>query len=212
MQTAAGKLYEVDIRLRPSGQSGLLVSSLQAFDRYQRQDAWTWEHQALLRSRAVAGHDGIKEAFEKLRLLALTTYVRQGKLAAEVGEMRQRMRQELPGGTALLMDLKQDPGGIADIEFLVQYLILREAGRYPDLCRWSDNIRQLEVLANHGVLTSADAEQLAEVYRTYRRRLHQLNLAGAPGLLPRIEMAELAAIVVRHWQAVFYTQNPPVPE
>jgi glutamate-ammonia-ligase adenylyltransferase len=212
MHTTSGKLYEVDIRLRPSGQSGLLVSSLTAFDLYQHQDAWTWEHQALLRSRAVAGDSGVKAAFEQLRVRALTTYVRREQLATEVADMRQRMRNELSRGTVDLLDVKQDPGGIADIEFLVQYLVLREANRYPDLLRWSDNIRQLEALAAHAILAPADAEELADAYRTYRQRLHHLNLAGAPGLLPRAETAGLAATVIRHWQAVFYTETPAAAE
>ena len=209
MHTTSGKLYEVDIRLRPSGQSGLLVSSLAAFDHYQRQDAWTWEHQALLRSRAVAGDEGVKAAFEELRVKALTTYVRREQLAKEVADMRQRMRDELSKGTATQLDVKQDPGGITDIEFLVQYLVLREAWRYPDLVRWSDNIRQLEALAAHGILPAADAEELADAYRTYRQRIHHLNLAGAPGLVPRAEAAVLTATVIRHWQSVFYTDASP---
>src|SRR5690606_356924 len=100
---------EVDIRLRPSGRSGLLVSSLTAFDRYQREDAWTWEHQALLRSRAVAGDAGVRQAFEALRVHALTRYVRRERLREEVADMRGRMRAELAQGTAELLDLKQDP-------------------------------------------------------------------------------------------------------
>jgi glutamate-ammonia-ligase adenylyltransferase len=208
MHTASGKLYEVDIRLRPSGQSGLMVSSLAAFDRYQQQDAWTWEHQALTRSRAVAGDAGVKAAFEALRVHALTTYVRRDKLAAEVADMRQRMRSELSKGTSECFDIKQDPGGVADIEFLVQYLVLREAHRYPVLVRWSDNIRQLEALAAHGILPPADAELLAETYREYRRHIHHGNLAGRSGLVPHAEVAGLAATVTRLWQAVFYTAAP----
>jgi glutamate-ammonia-ligase adenylyltransferase len=208
MHTASGKLYEVDIRLRPSGQSGLMVSSLAAFDRYQQQDAWTWEHQALTRSRAVAGDAGVKAAFEILRVHALTTYVRRDKLATEVADMRQRMRSELSKGTDELFDIKQDPGGVADIEFLVQYLVLREAHRYPDLVRWSDNIRQLEALGAHGILSPADAELLAETYREYRRHIHHGNLAGRSGLVPHAAVAGLAATVTRLWQAVFYTAAP----
>lgn len=208
MHTTSGKLYEVDVRLRPDGQSGLLVSSLAAFDRYQREDAWTWEHQALLRSRAVAGDAGVQTAFEALRVQALRSYVRRERLGAEVAEMRQRMRTELSRGTAGLMDLKQDPGGVADIEFLVQYLVLREAPGFPDLLRWSDNIRQLEGLAAHGVLTAEVAAELADAYRSYRQRLHQLSLAGDAALLPRAEVASLVAAVTRIWQGVFYTEDP----
>ncbi|MEZ5562656.1 MAG: bifunctional [glutamate--ammonia ligase]-adenylyl-L-tyrosine phosphorylase/[glutamate--ammonia-ligase] adenylyltransferase [Gammaproteobacteria bacterium] len=208
MHTASGKLYDVDIRLRPSGQSGLMVSSLAAFDRYQQQDAWTWEHQALLRSRAVAGDPGVKAAFEALRVHALTSYVRREKLATEVAEMRQRMRAELSQGTDERFDVKQDPGGVADIEFIVQYLVLREAHRFPDLVRWSDNIRQLEALAAHGILSPADAELLAETYREYRRHIHHRNLAGRSGLVPHAEVADLPVTVTRLWQSVFYTAAP----
>ncbi|MCL4790857.1 MAG: bifunctional glutamine synthetase adenylyltransferase/deadenyltransferase, partial [Gammaproteobacteria bacterium] len=195
-------------RLRPSGQSGLMVSSLSAFDRYQQQDAWTWEHQALLRSRAVAGDPGVKAAFEALRVHALTSYVRRDKLATEVAEMRQRMRAELSQGTDERFDVKQDPGGVADIEFMVQYLVLREAHRFPDLVRWSDNIRQLEALAAHGILSPADAELLAETYREYRRHIHHRNLAGRSGLVPHAEVADLPVTVTRLWQSVFYTAAP----
>jgi len=142
MHTTSGKLYEVDIRLRPSGQSGLLVSSLTAFDLYQRQDAWTWEHQALLRSRAVACDSGVKAAFEQLRVKALTTYVRRENLAKEVVEMRQRMRDELSKARRAA-GREAGPGGITDIEFLVQYLVLRSVA-LPGPVRWSDNIRQLK--------------------------------------------------------------------
>jgi [glutamine synthetase] adenylyltransferase / [glutamine synthetase]-adenylyl-L-tyrosine phosphorylase len=203
MSTTSGKLYEVDIRLRPSGRSGLLVSSLQAFELYQRQDAWTWEHQALLRSRAVAGDPGVRAAFEELRVRALTTYVRRENLREEVLDMRRRMREELTRGTEDLLDLKQDPGGITDIEFIVQYLVLREAHRHADLVHWSDNIRQLEGLASHGILAAGDAGALADAYRSYRERLHHLSLAGDPGMVPRSEAAQLTATVNRLWNQVF---------
>lgn len=203
MHTTTGKLYEVDIRLRPSGRSGLLVSSLTAFDRYQREDAWTWEHQALLRSRAVAGDAGVRQAFEALRVHALTRYVRRERLREEVADMRGRMRAELAQGTAELLDLKQDPGGITDIEFLVQYLVLREAAAHPELVHWSDNIRQLEALAACGILPADEAEALADAYRTYRQRIHRQNLAGDPGLAPRAEFSGLTALVGGLWQQVF---------
>ena len=212
MHTTSGKLYEVDIRLRPSGESGLLVSSLAALDIYQRDHAWTWEHQALLRSRAVAGDADVRAGFETLRTHALTHYVREDSLAKEVIAMRQRMRDELSRGTDELMDVKQDPGGITDLEFLVQYLVLRHARRIPDLVRWSDNIRQLESLADHGILAPAAAAELADTYRDYRKRMHHLNLAGQPGLLPRADLEAQVATVARHWEAVFYTAGPAAAE
>jgi glutamate-ammonia-ligase adenylyltransferase len=203
MHTTTGKLYEVDIRLRPSGRSGLMVSSLAAFEQYQRDDAWTWEHQALLRARAVAGDPGVRAAFEALRTQALCQYVRRDDLRREVADMRARMRAELAAGTPELLDLKQDEGGITDIEFLVQYLVLRDAARFPDLLRWSDNIRQLEALAAHGGLPAAEAEALADAYRRYRHRIHRQNLAGEPALAPRAEFADLVALVTAAWHRVF---------
>lgn len=203
MHTPTGTLYDVDTRLRPSGRAGLLVSSLSAFERYQRDDAWTWEHQALLRSRAVAGDAGVREAFERLRVRALTTYVRRDRLLEEVRDMRRRMRQELARGSEELFDLKQDPGGMADIEFLVQYLVLREAAAHPELVHWSDNIRQLEALTGAGVLEADDAEALAEIYRGYRHRTHRQDLAGEPALAPREEFASCIQRVRRLWTAVF---------
>jgi glutamate-ammonia-ligase adenylyltransferase len=203
MHTSTGKLYEVDIRLRPSGRAGLMVSSLAAFEQYQRDDAWTWEHQALLRARAVAGDATVKAAFEDLRVRILRDYVRREGLRDEVANMRARMRTELAAGTPELLDLKQDEGGITDIEFLVQYLVLREAGTHPDLVRWSDNIRQLEGLAARGILAAAEAEALADAYRRYRHRIHRQNLAGEPALAPRAEFAGLVALVTAAWRRVF---------
>ncbi len=203
LTTASGHMYEVDTRLRPSGRSGLLVSSLTAFDRYQREDAWTWEHQALLRSRAVAGDPAVIAAFETLRRDALARYVRRDTLRDEVVTMRGRMREELSKGTAANFDLKQDPGGIADIEFLVQYLVLKDADKHADLTEYSDNIRQLEALARDELLPAEDARLLTDTYRDYRTRLHHLALAGEPGLAPRDEIAEQAARVVALWDQVF---------
>ena len=203
MSTSSGALYEVDTRLRPSGKSGLLVSSLAAFDRYQREDAWTWEHQALSRGRAVAGTDSMRSSFESLRLRILTRYVHWDTLPADVLQMRQRMRAELGKGTVELFDLKQDEGGVTDIEFIVQYLVLREACHQAELLRFSDNIRQLESLAHAGLLEQSDADALADAYRIYRRRMHHLALGGQPALAPRSEVEVLSATVTEIWRRVF---------
>ncbi len=201
--TAVGSLYEVDTRLRPSGRSGALVSSLVAFDRYQREDAWTWEHQALLRSRVVAGDSGVSAAFASLRSKALTEYVRRDSLRQDVVQMRERMRRELSKGGDESFDLKQDPGGVADIEFIVQYLVLEHAADHPQLLTYSDNIRQLEALAAATLLDQATSEALAQSYRGFRTRMHRLSLAGEPALLPAAEVSELAAPVKAAWQRLF---------
>jgi [glutamine synthetase] adenylyltransferase / [glutamine synthetase]-adenylyl-L-tyrosine phosphorylase len=200
--TGAGVLYEVDTRLRPSGKGGLLVTSLNAFESYQREHAWTWEHQALLRARAVAGEPRVREAFEKLRVRMLVEAVRRDGLRQEVAAMRERMRNELAAGTAALFDLKQGAGGIADIEFLVQYLVLQHAAGDPRLLRWPDNMRQIEDLRDNGLLPAADSVLLHEAYLDFRQRLHRLALTNAPGLAPVDEVAELRDRVRALWQRI----------
>jgi glutamate-ammonia-ligase adenylyltransferase len=203
MSTTTGPLYEVDTRLRPNGQSGLLVSSLAAFYRYQQTEAWTWEHQALLRGRPVAGNAPLLAAFEELRRNVLAENVHRDSLQADVTQMRQKMRDELNNGTDELFDLKQDLGGVTDIEFIVQYLVLKEASHAPGLTAWPDNIRQLEALADTKILSAIDTELLAGAYREFRSRMHRLALAGRPRLAPRDEVAELAGKVRDIWQQVF---------
>jgi len=198
--TAAGVLYEVDTRLRPSGKGGLLVTSLAAFEAYQRDKAWTWEHQALLRARAVAGDPAVRRRFEVLRSAVLLEAVRRDTLREEVAAMRERMRRELSAGDSRLFDLKQDAGGVADIEFLVQYLVLANAPAQPGLLTWSDNVRQLESLRDAALLAPEDAAFLHESYLDYRRRLHHLALAGRPALVPVEEVSSLRDGVVALWQ------------
>jgi [glutamine synthetase] adenylyltransferase / [glutamine synthetase]-adenylyl-L-tyrosine phosphorylase len=200
--TGAGVLYEVDTRLRPSGKGGLLVTSLNAFESYQRERAWTWEHQALLRARAVAGDARVRAAFEQLRVRVLVEAVRRDDLRSEVSAMRERMRNELSSGTAAQFDLKQDSGGVADIEFLVQYLVLRNAADRPQLLRWPDNMRQIEDLRDAGLLSVADSALLHEAYVDFRQRLHRLTLANAPGRVPVAEVAALRAQVEEMWGRV----------
>ena len=179
MHSAAGRLYEVDMRLRPNGKGGFLMTGIDAFERYQMKEAWTWEHQALLRARAVAGDDALCARFETVRRRVLIEAVRRESLRADVAEMRARMRRELSLAGSGQFDIKQDAGGIADIEFLVQYWVLAAAARFPDLLAYTDNIRELEALARCGVVAEATAARLMDAYRGYRAVLHRLSLEGA---------------------------------
>src|SRR5208282_1735366 len=172
MHSAAGRLYEVDMRLRPNGKGGFLITGIEAFERYQLKDAWTWEHQALLRARAVAGDANLCVRFEAARRRVLCTAVRRDTLRSEVKSMRQRMRRELSQAGAGQFDIKQDAGGIADIEFLVQYWVLSAAGAHPELVTYSDNIRQLEGLARVRVVDAKTAQWLKGAYIGYRTLLH----------------------------------------
>ncbi len=203
MSTTSGPLYEVDTRLRPNGRSGFLVTSLAAFQRYQRTEAWTWEQQALLRGRSVAGDVPLMTAFEELRRQVLIENVRHDSLQSDVIEMRQKMRDELNRGTDELFDLKQDLGGVTDIEFIVQYLVLKEACNKPELTVWSDNIRQLEALTAAQILSDSDAELLSAAYREFRGHMHRQALAGRSNLVPRDEVMELAWKVRDIWKQVF---------
>jgi glutamate-ammonia-ligase adenylyltransferase len=182
--TPAGVLYEVDTRLRPSGRSGLLVTSLQAFAEYQRSDAWTWEHQALVRARAVAGPEAMVDAFQAVRREILSRPRDPDALRVEVREMRERMRAELGARTPGCIDLKQDPGGIADIEFMVQYAVLAGAREHPELLVWSDNIRQLDALEESGLMATEDATLLRDTYRALRRLGHLATLQGQQTAFP----------------------------
>ncbi len=204
MHSAAGRLYEVDMRLRPNGKGGFLMTGIEAFERYQRQDAWTWEHQALLRARPVAGDESLCHAFAAARRRILATAVHRDTLRVDVVEMRLRMQRELSKAGAGQFDIKQDAGGIADIEFLVQYWVLAAAHEHPDLLTYTDNIRQLEGLAAAGVLEAATAQWLTEAYIGYRTVLHHLSLEGqGERVVEAAPYASSRARVVEIWRKTF---------
>jgi [glutamine synthetase] adenylyltransferase / [glutamine synthetase]-adenylyl-L-tyrosine phosphorylase len=204
MHSAAGRLYEVDMRLRPNGKGGFLMTGIDAFERYQREDAWTWEHQALLRARSVGGDANLCSEFEAARRRILGVAVHRDTLRTDVMEMRMRMRRELSKAGAGQFDIKQDAGGIADIEFLVQYWVLAAANVYPELLTYTDNIRQLEGLAGVGVLERATAQWLTDAYIGYRTVLHHLSLEGqGERVVEAAPYAETRARVVEIWNEVF---------
>jgi glutamate-ammonia-ligase adenylyltransferase len=199
MHSAAGRLYEVDVRLRPSGKGGLLVTSITAFAEYQRSEAWTWEHQALLHARAVAGAVQLRSHFESVRLEVLADHVKRETLRTEVRNMRERMRKELSKGSAGHFDIKQDAGGVADIEFLAQYWALRWAKDYPPVVLFSDTIRQLESVASADLVPQLTVDELTAAYRAFRGRSHHLSLAGAGAIVPDSEFVAERAAVTRIW-------------
>jgi [glutamine synthetase] adenylyltransferase / [glutamine synthetase]-adenylyl-L-tyrosine phosphorylase len=201
MHSAAGRLYEVDVRLRPSGKGGLLVTNIDAFAEYQRQEAWTWEHQALLHARAVAGAGPLRERFEAVRLEALRQHVRRDSLRAEVRSMRERMRRELGSHDPARFDMKQDAGGIADIEFLAQYWALKWAHDYPPVALFSDTIRQLESVASADLVPQTCVDVLTTAYRQYRAAAHRLALDGVTSVVPAAEFSATRAAVTRVWGA-----------
>lgn len=201
----AGVLYEVDSRLRPSGNSGLLVSPFNAYAKYQENEAWTWEHQALVRARPVVGGEGLGKRFDVVRAKVLGKSRDPQQLQTEVREMREKMREHLSKSQEGMFDLKQDHGGIADIEFIVQFAVLRWAHDYPSLLKWTDNIRLLETLAQELLLTKEDAALLADAYRAYRAKAHRLALQGEPGVVAGGEFEEYKKGVARIWRDLLET-------
>jgi len=205
--TPAGVLYEVDMRLRPSGNSGLLVSSISAFEKYQQDSAWTWEHQALVRARAIAGDEGLASEFAQLRHSILVRERDIETLKHEVGDMRQKMAQNLgldkQAKQAGRFHLKQDPGGIVDIEFMVQFTVLAQAHRFPRLTQWSDNIRTMTLLSECGVLNEQENQQLTEAYIAYRSAGHQLQLQEEVNVVETEQFAAQRHIVLTIWQKFF---------
>jgi len=175
--TAAGILYETDLRLRPDGVSGLLVTPLDTMRRYQLQQAWLWEHQALTRARAVAGDAAIGRAFEQLRIEVLCAPREQAALRDGILEMRHKMLEAHPNKSALF-DLKHDHGGIIDVEFMVQYLVLGHARDHHELTANSGNLALLKTAAELGLISAVQAEATRTAYRQFRALQHQLRLAG----------------------------------
>ena len=177
--TAAGTLYDIDIRLRPDGVSGLMVSSLASFRRYQHEHAWTWEHQALTRARFVTGDAVVGAAFEDLRDEVLRMRHDRAALAKDVIDMRRKMAAGHPNRTALF-DLKHDAGGMVDVEFAVQFLVLAFAHEHPALTRNVGNIALLRIAGDEALIPAPVALAAADAYREFRRLQHQIRLTGAP--------------------------------
>lgn len=203
---AMGQLYEVDMRLRPSGESGMLVITTDGFRRYQENTAWTWEHQALVRARFAAGDVEVAEQVEKTRADILCQDRDQSELAEDVQRMRARMREHLmPLGKVkpTEFDLKQGAGGIVDIEFMVQYAVLAWSRRIPELARWTDNVRILEVLGREGLFEASECDALTEAYLAYRSVSHQYALQQHPGVAPADRFSRQRQAVSDKWQQMF---------
>ena len=201
--TAAGRLYDTDLRLRPDGAKGLLSSSLTGFRRYEHEQAWTWEHQALTRARFVAGDATIGAAFEDERRAILCIVRDREKLRGDVIDMRRRMLTGHPNPTALF-DLKHDAGGMVDVEFSIQYLVLAHARTHGVLTRNAGNIALLGIAGDLGLIPATFATAAADAYRDYRRLQHQIRLTGAAhARVDEAAQAQRRAAVTALWNHVF---------
>lgn len=198
-RTRAGVLYDTDMRLRPSGNAGLLVCHVEAFHQYQIEKAWLWEHQALVRARAVAGDSHLMARFESVREAILGQPRSAAQLRREVLDMRRRLFREHAPRQREMFDLKHDRGGIVDIEFLVQYLVLREAWRHRELLRWTDNVRLLQTLIECGVLSEYEGHYLKKAYLILRAVAHKLSLQEKPAVVDGGRFRRLRLRVYRIW-------------
>ncbi len=202
-RTANGMLYEVDMRLRPNGQSGLLVTALSGFERYQQEDAWTWEHQALVRARCVAGDRSLSSQVGGIRQHILAQNRDLETLINDVREMRAKMREQLDKSTPEQFDLKQGVGGITDIEFMVQYAALAWSADCPALLEYTDNIRVLEALKISDKLSEHDSNMLAGAYRYYRKLANRCILQAQPAVVSYEQVAAYRTQVTGIWQRWF---------
>ena len=202
MQTPAGQLFDTDLRLRPNGDAGLMVVSLESFRQYQLENAWVWEHQALTRARFAAGDPEIGRKFEAIRIEVLRQRRDLAKLRGEVMAMRQRMVDAHPNKTELF-DLKHDRGGLIDVEFIVQYLVLGHAFEHATLTGNLGNIALLKMAGELGLIPVDQAAQVADTYREYRRLQHGLRLNNQASRVDRKQVAENARGVRALWNRVF---------
>lgn len=201
-RTAAGILFETDLRLRPNGDAGLLVTSVEAFRKYQLEAAWVWEHQALTRARFCAGNAAVGKAFEEIRSEVLRQPRALDTLRREVLQMREKMRR-VHGGKSTQFEIKHDPGGLVDVEFLIQYLVLGHAHEHPQLAANLGNITLLGIAAELGLVPTELADRCADSYRLFRRLQHRQRLNGLQSLIAPGEVEGAREPVHELWQRVF---------
>lgn len=198
-RTATGILYDIDTRLRPSGASGLLAINFETFVEYQHKEAWTWEHQALVRTRVVYGTTEFKEKFDSARKEILQIERNPNTLKQEISEMRNKMHQTLAKEKEGLFDLKQSRGGIADIEFITQYLVLAHAHEHLELTTFSDNKRLLKQFVKLGLLSETEQKSMWQAYQLFRDIHHQLSLSLQPALVPEREISAHHLPILEIW-------------
>lgn len=203
-QTRDGRAYELDMRLRPSGNAGVMVVSVQAFELYQTQKAWAWEHQALVRARGVAGDQAVLGVFDRIRQAVLTKERDVNQVRTDVQEMRQKMQSHLgtQDGKAHQFNLKQDFGGLVDIEFLAQFLVLAYAHQYDNLAIWSDNVRIFEEVAKTELVCSQWCDKLTQTYLLLRKATHELALSDKQIIVDDEAWQDSRAFVREVWERV----------
>lgn len=202
-RTASGILYELDTRLRPEGNSGLLAINIESYFDYQKSQAWTWEHQAIVRARMIYGQSSLQQRFSEIRFNILTLERDVVTLRQDVVDMREKMRQHLAKDTLESFDLKQGLGGMTDIEFMAQYLVLRYAKQYPKMTTFTDNIRIFELSHDAGVIDEKMQITLKQAYCLLRDTYHLLSLNKQSRSVDKQQFKDATDAVVEAWQRVF---------
>lgn len=201
IRTNSGILYDVDVRLRPQGDAGLLSCSLDSFADYQNNEAWTWEHQALVRARVVYGELQLQFRFNQIRHHVLSRRRDEQALKQDVRQMREKIRTHLSNSNTTQFNIKVDAGGIGDIEFISQYLVLNYAHSQPKMTTWSDNVRILELAARYGIMPSDEAQRLTQIYINMRNEIHRLSLQLLSSKVDLHLFEQERAYVKECWQA-----------
>ncbi len=203
--TSSGKVFETDLRLRPYGESGPIICSIYAYENYLMEEAWLWEHQALVRARAITDSQELNDKFVKIRqnILCQTREVRD--VQTSIIEMRNKMMNAHKSNSKSGLNLKKDAGGLIDIEFIVQFLVLSYSCKYPQICEYTDNVRILDACAEVGLLERQNAEELKEIYLKFREYMHQLSLKLLPGAQDMSVFSKERNVVQKIWASLLHS-------
>jgi glutamate-ammonia-ligase adenylyltransferase len=205
--TAGGKVFDTDLRLRPHGESGPIISSIKAYENYLINDAWLWEHQALVRARAITKSKTLDDEFTRIRLKLLCQIRNTEEVRASIRDMRNKMLDSNQVKSEDGFNIKKDVGGLIDIEFIVQFLVLSNASDQPKICEHTDNIRILDACADVGVLDSYIAKDLKEIYLQYRKYLHQLSLRLLPEVVDNSVFPKERSVVQKYWTSLLHSES-----
>ena len=200
--TANGKVFETDLRLRPHGESGPIITSITAYEKYLMDDAWLWEHQALVRARPITSSSSLAEKFSKIRKKVLCISRKTEDVQSSVIEMRNKILSANKGGSNSEFNIKKDAGGLIDIEFIVQFLVLNYSHKFPQICEYTDNIRILESCAEAGLIEPSDTSVLKDIYLKYRKYLHQLSLQLLPETAELDQFKDERRVVKKYWASL----------
>jgi glutamate-ammonia-ligase adenylyltransferase len=202
LQTVSGRLYEVDMRLRPDGAAGAMVPSIQQMQIYYQQRAWVWELQALVRARCIVGDNDLMQQFNHMRKNILTQKRDLAELKKQVADMRVKMLIQKSSRNQEIFHLKNDRGGITDIEFMVQCMVLAHAHQHPSLCDYSDNIQLLKCLSDLAIIAVSEAQELSDIYRQYRQTMHAQALHAVEAEVSSEEYIPEREIIGKYWQKI----------